>query len=107
MSHRAEVRTVAAYAGVVALIFFAAYVVLGTREMGLYVVLMLLNLPASVAVVPYMESFAQAQGWELGHPLHVWSTQLACLAVNEVLLGALMVVVMRMWQFFRGGRRAA
>ena len=74
--------------------------------MGIYVVLMLLNLPASVAVMPYMESFAQSQGWELGGPLHVWTAQLACLAVNAIFVGALTAVVIRTWRLFRGEKRA-
>jgi hypothetical protein len=106
MSRRAEVRTVLVYLAIVAVIFLAAYIVLGVREMGIYVVLMLLNLPASVAVVPYMESFSLAQGWELGRPLHVWTTQLACMAVNTVVIGVLAAVVIRTWRFLRGQRRA-
>ena|SRR5688500_6932982 len=106
MSHRAEVRTVVVYLAIVAAIFLTAYMLLGVREMGMYVVLMLLNLPASVAVVPYIESFSQTPGWELGRPLHVWTTQLACMAVNGVLVGALAAVVIRAWRAFRGQRRA-
>jgi predicted permease len=106
MRHRAEVRTVVGYLVIVALIFLTAYIVLGVREMDIYVVLMLLNLPASVAVMPYMESFAQVQGWELGRPLHVWTTQTACMVVNGVLVAALAVVVIRTWRFLRGQRGA-
>ena len=106
MIHRAEFRTVVVYAAIVAVIFLTAYIFLGVREMGGYVVLMLLNLPASVAVVPFMESFAQVQGWELGSPLHVWTTQVACMALNGALVGALAAVVIRTWRFFRGQGRA-
>ena len=106
MSHRAEVRTVAVYLAVVAAVFLIAYLLLGVREMGIYVVLMLLNLPASIAVVPNVETFAQTQGWELGRPLHIWTTQLSCMAVNAVLVGALAAVVIRAWRVLRKQRRA-
>ena len=97
---------VVVYLAIVAAIFLTAYIVFGVREMGIYVVLMLLNLPGSLAVVPYVESFAQAQGWELGGPLHIWTTQLACMAANGALVGALAIVVIRAWRAFRGQRRA-
>ena len=106
MSHRAEFRAVVVYAAIVAVIFITTYMVLGVREMGVHVVLMMLNLPASVAVVPYIESFAQAQEWELGGPLHVWTTQLACIGINAVLVGALTAVVIRTWRFLSRQRRA-
>ena len=105
MSMRAEVRAVIGYLAIVAVVFITAYVVLGVREMGLYVLVMLLNLPASVAVVPYMESFWLAREWSLGSALYAWTTQLACMTVNAVLVGALAFVVTRTWRSNR--RRAA
>ena len=102
MTYRTEMTTVAWYTGMVAIIFVAAYVVFGVREMALYLVLMLVNLPASVVVVPYMESFSLGRGWTLGHPLHVWTTQLVCMAVNGVLIGTVAIVVVRSWRLFRG-----
>jgi hypothetical protein len=106
MTRRAELRAVVEYLVVVTVVFLAFYVAVGVREMGLNVVQMLANLPASVVVVPYMESFAQSRGWELGRPLHVWTTQVTCMVVNAILVGALALLAVKLWRFVRGYRSA-
>ena len=97
-------RLVLGYLAVVGMAFLAGYAVLDIRELGLYLFLMVLNLPGSVAVVPQMESFSQSVGWTLGDPLHIWATQLACMAVNGALFAFLLSVVFRLWGFFRRRR---
>jgi hypothetical protein len=73
----------------VSVVFLVGYVILGTREMGLYLFLIVLNFPSSLAVVPQMESLSESLGWMLGHPIHILATQLACMAVNGALLATM------------------
>jgi hypothetical protein len=74
------------YAGAVAAIFLWAYAVAQVREMGLYLLILWLNLPASLVVVPVSEQLASAAGLALGGPAHVWATQVASLAANGALI---------------------
>jgi hypothetical protein len=106
MTRRAEMATVVWYLAIVAITFVVAYVVMGVREMALYLTLTVLNLPASLVVVPYLESFAQGAGWTLGSPVHVWITQLVCMAINGLLIGALAVIAVSSWRSYRGRRSA-
>src|SRR5712692_5272994 len=76
------------YLAIVSTIFLGGYVVLGIREMGLYLFLIAVNLPSSLVVVPQMESLSESLGWVLGRPAHILATQLACMAVNGALLAA-------------------
>ena len=99
-------RAVLLYLAVIGLLFLGTYAVLGIREMALYLVLMLGNLPASIALVPYMESVAQSLGWPLGGPLHVSTTQLACMAANAIFVAAVAVVGIHLWRLVRGHSRA-
>ena len=55
------------------------------REMGLYVFLMVLNLPASLVVMPATESFSTYWGLTLGAPSHVIITQLGSMILNTTL----------------------
>jgi hypothetical protein len=63
-------------------LFLVSYLVFGLRESRLYLLLMAINLPASLVVVPGVEEISLAVGWVLGGPIDVWTTQLACMAVN-------------------------
>ena len=95
------------YLAGIGIVFVGAYVLLGVRELGLYLVLTLTNLPASVALVPHMEFVAQSLGWPLGGPLHVWTTQLACMTANAILVAAVAFIVAKLWRFVGGHSRAA
>ena len=77
-----------AYIALVVLAFLAVYLALGVREMGLYLSLMVLNLPASVFVLPLVERLALALGWTLGAAPHVWATQVAAMLTNLAFLTA-------------------
>ena len=99
-------KTVFAYLAVICLVFFVGYVLAGMREMGLYLFLIFVNLPGSLAVVPAMESLSEGLGWDLGHPAHVLTTQLLCMAVNGAFLAAVLVVASGLWRRSRGGRSA-
>ncbi len=94
------------YLAVVSLIFLTGYVVLGIREMGLYLFLIAVNLPSSLAVVPQMESLSQSFGWVLGQPAHILATQLVCMAVNGALVAAIVAISSILWRSFRGDRGA-
>src|SRR2546427_179427 len=63
------------YLAIVSTIFLMGYVVLGFREMGLYLFLIALDLPSSLVVVPQMESLSESLGWVLGRPSHILPTQ--------------------------------
>ena len=80
------------YLALVSIVFLAGYVILGAREMGLYLFLIVANLPSSLAVVPQMESLSESLGWMLGHPVHILATQLACMAVNGALLATIVAI---------------
>jgi hypothetical protein len=70
------------YLLIVGVLFSAFYLLLGVRESRLYLLLMALNLPDSLVVVPGMEEFAMALGWVIGGATHVWVTQVTCMVVN-------------------------
>ena len=91
------------YLAIVAVVFLVGYVVLGIREMGLYLFLTAVNLPSSMAVVPQMESVSKSIGWNLGQPAHVLATQLACMFVNGALLTATLAIASKLWRSTRGG----
>lgn len=74
-------------------VFFSGYFLLGIRELGLYLLLMAINLPASFVIVPGMEKVSLSMGWVLGAPVHVYSTQLSCMAVNGVFLIVLIKIL--------------
>jgi len=97
-------KIVITYLALVSIVFLAGYVVSGIREMGLYLFLIFLNLPGSLAVVPQMESLSESFGWILGRPAHILSTQLLCMAVNGALLAAIMAIASKLWRAYRGGR---
>jgi len=84
---------VVGYLAIVSVIFLTGYVVLGIREMGLYVFLVAANLPSSLVVVPQMELLSESFGWALGQPVHILATQLACMAVNGALVAAVVAIV--------------
>jgi hypothetical protein len=99
-------RIVAWYLAIITITFVVAYLLIGVREMALYLTLTLVNLPASLIVVPYIESFARGAGWTLGSPVHVWITQLVCMAINGLFIGAGAIVVVTSWRSYRGRRGA-
>jgi hypothetical protein len=82
-------KIVVGYLVAVSVAFFAGYLLLGIRELGLYLLLMAINLPASFVIVPGIEKVSLSMGWVLGAPVHVYSTQLSCMAANGVFLIAL------------------
>ena len=95
-------KLVLGYLALVSIVFLAGYVILGIREMGLYVLLFAVNLPSSLAVVPQMESLSQSLGWILGHPVHILATQLACMALNALLLAAIVAIASKIVAVFTG-----
>ncbi len=92
------------YLLVVSIIFLAGYVLFDVREMGLYLFLIFLNLPGSLAVVPQMETLSESFGWILGGPAHILTTQLVCMVVNGTLLIASAATASKLWRAFQGGR---
>jgi hypothetical protein len=79
-------KIVLTYLITVSLVFFVSYLLLGVRELGLYLLLMAIDLPVSIAIVPGMEKVSLSLGWVLGAPIHVYSTQLICMALNGAFL---------------------
>jgi hypothetical protein len=75
-----------AYAASVFALFVWIYVVRGVREMGLYLALLWLNLPASLLVVPWGEKLALASCYPAGGPWHVWGTQAAAVVANTAMI---------------------
>jgi len=96
-------KLVLGYPAIVSIIFLAGYIVLGTREMGLYLFLIAVNLPSSLAVVPQMESLSESFGWVLGQPVHILATQLAYMAVNGALLAAIVAIASKIVAVFTEG----
>ena len=78
-------------------LFLICYFGLVVRESRLYLLLMVINLPGSLVVVPGVEEAAVFFGWPLGGTVHVWITQLACMAVN----GGFFIFLNRMLAKFR------
>jgi hypothetical protein len=72
----------------VSLAFIVAYGVMDVRELGLYLVLFMLNLPASAVVLPLSERLSTTAGWSSGSAAQVLLVQGMCMAVNAVLLAA-------------------
>jgi uncharacterized transporter YbjL len=70
------------------LVFAVGYYVLKIREMGLYLFLVVVGLPASCAVVPFSESVARQFEWSLGGGPHVWVSIVACVLVNVAIIAA-------------------
>lgn len=90
-------RIVFGYLIVTAVLFLLSYLFFSIRESRLYLFLMALNLPGSLVVVPGIEELALAVGWVIGGTLHVWITQLACMAVNGSFLAG-MIRIARKFQ---------
>ncbi len=88
-------KIVLGYLAAVGVAFFTGYLFIGIRELGLYLLLMVINLPASFVIVPGMEKASQSLDWVLGAPTHVYSTQLSCMIVNGAFLLALMKIVQK------------
>jgi len=95
-------KLVLGYLALVGLVFLAGYVILGIREMGLYLFLVAVNLSSSLAVVPQMESLSKCLGVILGHPIHILATQLACMVVNGALVAAILPIVSKIVAVFTG-----
>jgi type II secretory pathway component PulF len=93
-------KLVLGYLALVSIVFLAGYVILSIREMGLYLFLIAVNLPSSLAVVPQMAALSQSLGWILGSPAHILATQLACMAVNGVLLAAIVAIASKIVAVF-------
>src|SRR5215475_4813679 len=85
-------KLVLGYLALVSISFLTGYVILGIREMGLYLFLLAVNFPSSLAVVPQMDSLSQSLGWILGHPVHILATQIACMLVNGLLLADIIAI---------------
>jgi hypothetical protein len=94
-------KIVVVYLVVVGAAFLLGYVVLGIREQGLWLLLMAINFPSSLAVEPEMATISLALNWSLGAPMHVWTTQLACMVVNGAVLFALVSIIAKL----RGARK--
>ncbi|SRR6266481_6960973 len=96
-------KVVLAYFATVSAIFMVGYFVLNIREMSLYLFLLALNLPSSLVAISQIEALATAVGLPLGHPTHVFATQLICMAINGMLLFTVARFASSLW---RRGRRA-
>jgi hypothetical protein len=83
------------YVIVVGVLFLASYLFFSLRESRLYLLLMAINLPGSLVVVPGIEELALAVGWVIGGPVHVWTTQLACMTVNGGFLAGIISIARR------------
>ena len=94
------------YLSLVGIVFLAGYIIFNIREMGLYLFLIFINLPGSLAIVPMMESLSESFSWILGQPAHILATQLVCMAVNGALLAAIVAIASKLWRAFRGDRSA-
>ena len=94
-------KIVVTYWAVVGAAFIVGYLILGIREHGLWLLLFAINLPSSLAVEPEMATISLALNWNLGAPMHVWTTQLACMIVNGASLFALAAIIAKL----RGARR--
>ncbi len=88
-------KIVVGYLVAVGIAFFAGYLLLGIRELGLYVLLMAINLPASFVIVSGMENVSLALGLVLGAPVHIYATQIFCMAANGALLKALVHLIQK------------
>ena len=97
-------RTAAAYFICCILVFALGIHVLRIREMGLYLFIMAVGFPGSLAVVPISADLAEKLGWSLGSVEHVWPTALGCAAVNVALM--LTVAHIVKWHHRKQARRA-
>jgi hypothetical protein len=84
------------------LLFAFGYHVLRIRELGLYLFVVAIGLPASFAVVPASESVAPFFGWSLGSAAHVWSCAFLSIAVNIAIAAGIGAVVSA-WRTHRRG----
>lgn len=82
LSMKPERRWALIYLALVALVFLGFYVGLEVRELGLAILMVVLNLPASALIVPMMVNV----GPSAGSPTNVWSTQAVVMASNGVLV---------------------
>lgn len=84
----AERRRPLRYLAAVSAAFLVCYLILGVRELGLAVLMIVLNHPASVLTLPFSEHLADLYDVAAGSAAHVWATQGATMAVNALLLYA-------------------
>ncbi|MBI1824247.1 MAG: hypothetical protein HYR80_09080 [Nitrospirae bacterium] len=84
------------YLIIVGTLFLGSYLLYGIRESRLYLLLMVINLPDSLVIVPGMEEVAMVLGWVIGGPPHVWATQIACMVVNGILLFSMIKIVQKL-----------
>jgi hypothetical protein len=73
--------------------FAIGYYALRIREMGLYVFLLAVGLPASCGVVPLSESVAPRFGWSLGSAPHVWACAVTSVTLNLVIVGVIFGII--------------
>ena len=81
-------RPLITYAAVNLAAFVAGVYGMRIREMSLYLYIMVIGFPASLAVVPASEAIVPRFGWSLGTMPHVWTANLAAVAVNCALIAA-------------------
>lgn len=96
-------KIVVAYLALVTIAFIVGYLILGIREHGLWLLLMAINLPASIAIEPEMETMSLAFNWDLGSPIHVLTTQLTYMVVNGAFLFAFVFIVGKLLSLRRKG----
>ena len=96
-------KIVVAYLALVTIAFIVGYLILGIREHGLWLLLMAINLPASIAIETEMEAMSLALNWDLGSPIHIWTTQLTYMVVNGACLFALVFIVEKLFSLRRKG----
>ena len=94
-------KIVVGYLVLVGVAFVLGYAVFGIREHGLWILLMAINLPSSLAVEPQMVHIASSFNWSLGAPPHVWMTQLLSMIVNGLLLFALVTIISKLCRTFK------
>lgn len=73
-----------AYCAAMLVIFIVEHYLLKLDEMGLYIFMSLLNLPASAVLIPLIDSSKYLQ--TLPHEIFLWFVQLSCTIGNGTLL---------------------
>jgi len=91
----------AGYALIALTAFLIGYLVLGIRELGLYIWMLVANLPLSLITLPLSERMAGSLGWALGGAAHVWITEMFTLTANSSLILVIGYAVVRLRARYR------
>ena len=96
MISKARGLSIGTYVVVDLTVFVFGFYVLRIRELGLYVFLMIIGVPASFAVVPVSEMVAPRLGLDLGSAPHAWLAAAAA-ALTNTLLGLGLAALIARW----------